>query len=184
MNDEANVEPQAGQGGVGAVDKERHVVVDDLDDAALAYPCLLHRGRKDADLGPASRPLCGKAPDREGCARDQIGGRYVLVECSDERLDCGALSLCPPSQAGSFCDKHILLGFAAADHGRSSLEHAFRCICLPLREAVRRSAQLCSEPAFRSSQSWPSLVPEAEQFELVGELLRHWDPKPLTRGQP
>src|SRR5215207_6507069 len=154
MNDESNIEAQAGQGGAGAVDEERHVVVDDLDDAALAYPCLLHRGRKDADLGPASLPLRGKAPDREGsvreirrCARDQIGGRYVLVECSDERLDCGALSLCPPGEAGSFCDKHILLGFAAADHGRSSLEHAFRCVCLPLCGALWPSGQLGGEAA-------------------------------------
>ena len=71
MDDELDVEAEAGQRSGHAIHKEWHIIIDDLQERAAANPCLLGCGwRKDADLRPAGLTFGGEAPNRERCLRE------------------------------------------------------------------------------------------------------------------
>ena len=94
MDDEVDAEPVPVQLHADAVDQERHVVVDDLDDRMRRLPAMLLQARVvGAELGRPGPALLPEAEEGQGSTVEvelvplqKVGGGYVAVEMPREAI--------------------------------------------------------------------------------------------------
>ena len=108
MDDEVHVEAVPVDRHRDRVDKERHVVVDDVDDGVRRVPTLgCDRRRVHPHERIAGRAATAELPLRDGRARDVVGVGERVVECAlrdedrDERVGRGVELVRPLRDRGA-----------------------------------------------------------------------------------